>query len=285
MKMPDPFRTGHRPAAGRLSATAALVVSLVVTAGCAGQTPGASSASAPSQSSAASSATKPRITRLGALHLSRQQPITLAPGASRACAAQPTSPTLSAFPAPAANVVPPTDQLLVAPGQGDGPWQIQARAGHYALLASGFWPPTSMGYVYFNTQQSVPAGTKNVVLCAEYYDAHHTTSVTKGDWLTAQFSGTNTAGPSHGAYDNAPEVYATTGTHRWLVASFTMSGINFAKGDKGAGMENNGTDFRIQYNTPTYFDRFWLVTKGVPTAKSLAAMNTAALSAFVAKYH
>ena len=271
--------------AGRLCATTALVVSLVVAAGCASQTPGASSASSPSKSSTAAPAAKSKIIRLSALHLSHQQPITLAPGASRACATQPTTPSLSAFPAPAANVVAPAGQLLVAPGQGDGPWQIQARAGHYALLASGFWPPTSSGYVYFNTQKSVPAGTKNVVLCAEYYDAHHTTSVKTGDWLTAQFSGTNTAGPSHGAYDNVPEVYATTGTHHWLVASFTMSGINFAKGDKGAGMENNGTDFRIQYNTPTYFDRFWLVTKGAPTVKSLAKMNTAALSAFVAKYH
>ena len=281
MKIPAQTQTG------RLSAMAALTVSLLIAAGCAGQAPGASSAakSPKAKSSSAAKAAKPKTTHLGALHLGHQQPITLAPGASRACATEPTQPTLSAFPAPAANVVAPAGQLLVAPPQGDGPWQVEARAGHYALLASGFWPPTSRGYVYFNTQQSLPAGTKNVVLCAEYYDAHRTTSVTKGDWLTAQFSGTNSAGPNHGAYDNVPEVYATTGTHRWIVASFTMSGINFAKGDKGAGMENNGTDFRIQYNAPTYFDRFWLVTKGAPTAKSLATVNTAALSAFVAKYH
>ena len=41
----------------------------------------------------------------------------------------------------------------------------------------------------------------------------------------------------------------------------------------------------VQYNTPTYFDRFWLVVNGVKPTAALAGMNTAALTAHIAKYH
>ena len=64
-----------------------------------------------------------------------------------------------------------------------------------------------------------------------------------------------------------------------------MTGINFAPGDKGIGAENFGADFRVYYNAPTYFDRFWLVVSGVKATQALAAPDMKALTTFIAKYH
>ena len=264
---------------------------LLLTAGCATRSaaqhqPASSSKTSTTASASSSSSTSsgPKVLRLTHLLLSAQQPVHLAPTASRLCATSPHTAALSAFPMTSSLEVVPK-QLLIAPSQGDGVWFMTGYQKHYALYGSGYNPPTRSGYVYFNPQQIVPAKTKNVMLCAEYYDASRTTSAKTGDWFTAQYSGTNPAGPIHGAYDNVPEAYATTGTHRWLVASFTMGSINFAKGEPGFGTENAGASFRLQYNTPTYFDRFWLVTKGVPSTAPLSTLNSKTLSTFISKYH
>ncbi len=263
---------------------------LLLTSGCGTASPAHHSAAKSKASAAAhtsgssSTSSGPKVPHLTHLVLSAQQPVHLAPTASRLCATPPAKASMSAFPLTSSLEVVP-NQLLVTTSQGDGVWFLAGYQKHYALYGAGYYPPTRGGYVYFNPQQIVAAKTKNVMLCVEYYDASRTTSAKTGDWLTVQFAGTNTAGPVHGAYDNVPEAYATTGTHHWLVASFTMGGITFAKGEPGIGTENGGSSFRLQYNTPTYFDRFWLVTKGVPSTAPLSALNSQTLPSFISKYH
>ncbi len=260
---------------------------LLLAAGCGSRpaaTHPASSASQASASSSSSTSSGPKVLRLSHLVLTAQQPVRLAPTASKLCATPPRTASLSAFPMTSSLEVVPK-QLQIVASQGDGVWFMSSFHKHYSLYGAGYNAPTRSGYVYFDPQQLVPAKTANVMLCAEYYDATRTTSSKTGNWFTAQYSGTNPKGPIQGAYDNVPEAYATTGTHHWLVASFTMGGINFAAGDSGIGKENAGASFRLYYNTPTYFDRFWIVTKGVPSTRPLSTLNTKTLSAFIAKYH
>ena len=217
------------------------------------------------------------------LVLPRQEGVTLAPTASPLCAKGPAGAQWSAVPS---GSVPglPLDQSYVAPSGGDGPWLLVPWHGRVSLYGAGYYAPTEAGFVYISSNGVLPKGTTNAMLCVEYYDAAKTTS-TSGDWLTVQYSGTNPKGPVNGAYDNTTEVYALTGTHKWLTASFTLTDINFAPGDKGVAAENSGADFRVQYNTPTYFDRFWLVVSGVKPTTALAGMNSSTLTAYIAKYH
>jgi hypothetical protein len=210
--------------------------------------------------------------------------VVLAPTASPLCSAGPSAAKWSAVPSSTVKSMP-TGQFRVAPSGGDGPWLLGVHAKRYSLYGIGYNPPTQSGYVYLATDGGIPAGTKNALLCVEYYDAAKTTSAKTGDWLTVEYSGTNPKGPVGGAYDNSTESYALTGTGKWLTASFTLTDINFAKGEPGAAKENSGADLRVAYNAPTYFDRFWLVTKGVKPTKALSGPDTAALTAFIAKYH
>gem|GEM_PF-3844408 len=218
-----------------------------------------------------------------ALTLPAQQPVTLAPTASKLCAAGPAAAQWSAVPSSTVKSVPP-GQLRITPSGGDGPWLLGVHDNRYSLYGIGYYAPTNSGMVYLSTGGGVPAGTKNVMLCVEYYDASKTTSSQTGNWLTVQYSGTNPKGPVNGAYDSTTESYALTGTGQWLTASFTLTDINFAKGDPGAAKENGGADMRVDYNAPTYFDRFWLVTTGVQPTQALATTDTATLDAFMSKY-
>jgi hypothetical protein len=139
------------------------------------------------------------------------------------------------------------------------------------------------GELYFSAGGAVTAGTKNVMLCAEVYDGR------SGVQLSAQFSGTNTAGPVSGAYDSAPQSYLTAGTGKFYTLSFDFSGIAFAKGGAGVGKENGGADFRITMVPLTSagldFKRVWLVTQGVPTEASAAAAPAATPLAAAAPSH
>jgi len=221
------------------------------------------------------------------LALPAQQPVTLAQTASSLCAKGPTSPALTAVPVGLLKVPLPLGQLQIASSGGDGPWLLGVHDTRSSLYGMGLYAPgvpTNTGYVYLSTDGGIPAGTKNAMLCVEYYDGSKTTSTKTGDWLAAQYSGTNAQGPGNGAYDYSTESYALTGTGKWLTASFTLTNINFANGDVGEGQENGGADLRVYYNSPTYFDRFWLVTTGVQPTQALAAPNTSALDGFVQKY-
>lgn len=272
--------------AGRLRAAVsgtALVCVALLAAGCASSSGPASAVSSAASPPAASGASASAPTSPAALTLPAQQPVALAPTASPLCSAGPSAAQWSAVPSSTVKSMP-SGQFRVAPSGGDGPWLLGVHAKRYSLYGIGYNPPTQSGYVYLATDGGLPAGTKNAMLCVEYYDAAKTASAKTGDWLTVQYSGTNPKGPVGGAYDNSTESYALTGTGKWLTASFTLTDINFAKGEPGAAKENSGADLRVFYNAPTYFDRFWLVTKGVKPTQALAAPDAAALTAFIAKY-
>lgn len=203
-------------------------------------------------------------------------PVTLAPGASSACAKGPTNPHLDVA---LDNVGVSAPQLgsdtLEAinfnnPTEGDGPFvpvSIGGRAAIQVVAGHSNGKTDSWGELYFTSNGAVPAGTQNVELCLETYDA------SAGDVLATDFSGTNTKGPQSGAYDAAPQAYLTAGTDKWLTVSFQFSGINFEAGATGAGAENGQADFRVQIGPPltgqVYFDRAWLVTTKVPPGQSL----------------
>lgn len=218
------------------------------------------------------------------LRLPRQEAVTLAPTASALCAKGPAGAKWSAVPSGSVPSLPPGQSFIAASG-GDGPWLLTPWQGRLSLFGAGYYAPTDAGFVYISSNGGLPKGTTTAMLCVEYYDAARTTSAKTGDWLAVQYSGLNPKGPVNGAYDSAPELYALTGTHKWLTASFTLSDINFAPGDKGVAAENSGADLRVQYNTPTYFDRFWFVATGVKPGPDLAAPNMATLTQFIAKYH
>lgn len=262
------------------SAGVSSLMGALLLAGCATQ----GTAAVTKASSAAAPAPAPAPTGPPAsLVLPTQQPVRLAPTASPLCAKGPASAALSAVPNGAVKAMP-AGQLRITPSGGDGPWLLGVHDNRYSLYGIGYNAPTDNGYVYLSTNGGIPAGTKNVMLCVEYFDAARTTSAATGDWLTVQYSGTNTQGPLNGAYDNSSESYALTGSGHWLTASFTLTAINFAKGEPGAGKENGGADLRVYYNSPTYFDRFWLVTSAVPATQALSTLNRTALDAFIAKY-
>ncbi len=204
--------------------------------------------------------------------------VTLAPGASPLCAQAPSASHLAVnLNGPGVGSPQATSGTLQAvnyndPQQGDGPFApvtVGGRSAIQILPGRSNGKATSWGELYFATNGAVPAGTRDVELCIETYDA------SAGDVLAADFSGTNTAAPQRGAYDAAPEAYLTTGSDRWLTISFPFNGINFAAGDAGAGLENAQADFRVQVGPPltgqVVFDRAWLVTTKVPTGQSLDA--------------
>ena len=202
----------------------------------------------------------------------------LAPGASQLCSKPPTDPSLTVrlngMGVPQVN---PSDVALQAINENasgqDGPF-IPASVDNTPVVAdipgsSTSGQPFTYGELYFSANGAVPAGTQNVMLCAEVYDAQ------AGNGISAQFSGNNPAGPVSGAYDAAPQAYLSSGSKKFYTLSFNFSGITFAKGGAGIGKENGSADFRINIDPITQgaldFKRVWLVTTGVPTQASLAA--------------
>ncbi len=206
-------------------------------------------------------------------------PVVLAKGASSLCSKVPAAKTglevdLNKADWPSATTATGLTPINYnQPGQ-DGAFIAQTVDGRHGIAVMPGQGPDGKYYSYLELYLTaggvVPAGTKNVMLCLEYDDS------IAGVPLTLQYSGTNTAGPVSGAYDASPDIYVTGGTKQWLVGSFTMTDINFAKGDPGVGKENGNADFRVTSQsqgqaTPFTVDRAWLVVSGVPATQSLAA--------------
>lgn len=203
----------------------------------------------------------------------------LAPKASPLCATPPTSQSLTLrMDTPGAPAVNPGDVALQAINENaqgaDGPFTLAAvdntTVVEPVVGSSSTGTPLTYAELYFSANGAVPASVKNVEVCTEIYDA------TAGQVLSADFSGTNTAGPQQGAYDASPEAYVTSGTKKWYTISFNFSGIAFQSGGSGIGKENGGADFRIDIQPPVqqgavYFKRMWLVTQNVPTKASLSS--------------
>ena len=202
----------------------------------------------------------------------------LAPKANKLCATPPSNPKLDLrLDTPGAPTVNSSDVALQAineSAQGsDGPFTL-ASVDNTTVVepvagSSSTGTPLTYGELYFSTNGAIPASVKNVEICVEVYDA------AASEGISAQFSGTNPAGPVNGAYDAAPEAYVTSGTKQWYTLSFNFSGIAFQAGGAGIGLENGSADFRINIGPPiqqgaVYFKRIWLVTQNVPTNPSLA---------------
>ncbi len=203
---------------------------------------------------------------------------TLAPGASTLCSTAPTNPkltvTLNSPGSPTINSSYAGLQVLNEDAAGaDGPFTIAPIDGKTVvepLAGKGTNGAFTYSQLYFSANGGVPASVKNAELCLEAYDAK------AGQVISADFSGTNPAGPVGGAYDAAPEAYVTSGTDKWYTLSFNLSGIAFQSGGSGIAKENGSADFRVGLQPPlqqgaVYFERAWLVTNGVPTVPSLSA--------------
>ena len=206
----------------------------------------------------------------------------LAPKANKLCATPPTNPKLDLRldtpGAPTVNSSAVALQAINESAQGsDGPFTLatvdNTTVAEPVAGTSSTGTPLTYGELYFSTNGAIPASVKNVEMCVEVYDA------ASGAGISAQFSGTNTAGPVNGAYDAAPEAYVSSGSKQWYTLSFNFSGIAFQAGGAGIGLENGSADFRISIAPPiqqgaVYFKRIWFVTQNVPTNPSLANAPT-----------
>lgn len=220
-------------------------------------------------------------TATGARASSTAAAVTLAPGASHLCGKPPAAgnPLFTALNSAQSGWPSPSSAGGLSPVMADAPgddgWSTPGTAGGRQAIQvipgqSSSGSPFTYTELYFTSAGVVPPSTANVMLCLQYLDGP------AGADIGLQYSGTNTSGPVNGAYDAAPEVYATKGTNKWLVGSFTMTAIHFASGGAGAGAENYGADFRVTGGnaTPFWVDAAWLVISHVPAAQSLAAVPT-----------